>query len=80
MRYRFGIVALLSAFMLQGALILSAQEQAPLWMRYCKISPDGESIAFSYKGDIFVVPSKGGAARQLTTARCQNCGMNLVTQ
>ena len=69
MRYRFGIVALLSAFMLQGALILSAQEQAPLWMRYCKISPDGESIAFSYKGDIFVVPSKGGAARQLTTAK-----------
>ena len=45
---------------------LSAQER-PLWMRYCAISPDGKTIAFSYKGDIFTVPVSGGTARQLTT-------------
>lgn len=39
----------------------------PLWMRYCSISPDGSTIAFCYKGDIYTVASTGGEARQLTT-------------
>ncbi len=39
----------------------------PLWMRYSAISPDGQTIAFSYKGDLFTVPTSGGAARQLTS-------------
>lgn len=43
-----------------------AQESA-LWMRNPAISPDGTAIAFSYKGDIFVVNSEGGKASQLTT-------------
>lgn len=38
----------------------------PLWLRYPSISPDGSQIAFSYKGDIYIVSSKGGEARQLT--------------
>ena len=42
-------------------------QAGPLWMRYPKISPDGKQIAFSYKGDIYVVSSEGGEARQLTT-------------
>ena len=41
---------------------------APLWMRYPNISPDGQQIAFAYKGDIYTVPVKGGVAKQLTTA------------
>ena len=52
------------------ALFLSAAAQAddsPLWMRYFAISPDGQTIAFSYQGDIYTVPSSGGKARQLTT-------------
>ena len=40
---------------------------APLWMRYAQISPDGSQIVFTYKGDIYKVSSKGGAAVQLTT-------------
>lgn len=51
---------------LVASLSLSAQEN-PLWMRFCAISPDGKTIAFSYKGDIFTVASSGGEARQLTT-------------
>jgi Periplasmic protease len=40
----------------------------PLWMRYNAISPQGDKIAFTYKGDIYVVDSKGGEARQITTS------------
>ncbi|HLZ88843.1 MAG TPA: hypothetical protein VKQ52_16425, partial [Puia sp.] len=42
-----------------------AQEH-PLWMRYPAISPDGETILFSYKGDIYSVAAKGGVAVPLT--------------
>lgn len=39
----------------------------PLWMRFPAISPNGQQIAFTYKGDIFIVSTQGGEARQLTT-------------
>lgn len=39
----------------------------PLWMRNPRISPDGLTVAFQYKGDIFTVPIDGGRARQLTS-------------
>lgn len=41
---------------------------SPLWMRYNVISPQGDKIAFGYKGDIYVVDAAGGLARQLTTS------------
>lgn len=41
--------------------------QSPLWLRYPAISPDGNTILFNYKGDIYTVDSKGGQARPLTT-------------
>ena len=50
------------------ATLSSAQaQQNPLWMRYPAISPDGTTIAFAYKGDIYSVPVTGGEARQITT-------------
>ena len=53
---------------LLGAYGLAAQAQDnPLWMRHPAISPDGKTIAFSYKGDIFTVPSSGGTAKQITS-------------
>ena len=39
----------------------------PLWMRYNVISPQGDRVAFCYKGDVYVVPAGGGKAQQLTT-------------
>lgn len=39
----------------------------PLWMRHPAISPDGKTIAFSYRGDIFTVSSNGGTAKQITS-------------
>ena len=56
-------------FMLAGlalATIAGAQE-TPLWMRYCALSPDGSTIAFCYKGDLYTVSPQGGKAVQLTT-------------
>jgi Tol biopolymer transport system component/C-terminal processing protease CtpA/Prc len=41
-------------------------DNAPLWMRYPAISPDGKTIAFSFEGHLFVVPSAGGLAQPLT--------------
>lgn len=48
-----------------GALDAAAQE-APLWLRYPAISPDGETIVFAYQGDLYRVPSGGGVAVALT--------------
>ena len=42
-------------------------ESAPLWLRSAAISPDGQTICFAYKGDLFSVPAAGGLARQLTS-------------
>ena len=39
----------------------------PLWMRHNVISPQGDKIAFCYKGDIYVVNTQGGKALQITT-------------
>ncbi|GAB5552786.1 MAG: S41 family peptidase [Saprospiraceae bacterium] len=35
-------------------------------LRYPAISPDGNSVSFSYQGDIWVAPTDGGTARRLT--------------
>lgn len=58
-------------FLLAVAVPLAAAaamaQSNPLWMRYPAISPDGQTVAFSYRGDIWTVPSTGGQARQITT-------------
>ncbi len=41
-------------------------QSEPNWMRYGAISPDGKTIAFTYKGDIYKVPTSGGSATPLT--------------
>ena len=48
------------------AASLAAQD-SPLWLRRNDISPDGTSIVFNYKGNIYTVPSSGGQAKQITT-------------
>lgn len=56
---------LLAGVLACGALASSAVN--PLWIRDAKISPDGERIAFGYKGDIYTVNVNGGSARKLTS-------------
>lgn len=41
-------------------------QNAPKWLRYPSISPDGKTIVFTYKGDLWKVSSAGGTATPLT--------------
>ncbi|MBO4328842.1 MAG: PD40 domain-containing protein, partial [Bacteroidales bacterium] len=50
---------------------LSAQ---PLWLRHQAIAPQGDRIAFCYKGDLYVVDAQGGKALQLTTSPSYETG------
>lgn len=64
----------LFAWVMIGAMVMSLRmpnppeqtSNAPLWMRYPTISPDGKTIVFTYKGDIYQVPSSGGTAAPVT--------------
>lgn len=40
--------------------------QSPSWLRYPSISPDGKTIVFTYKGDLYKVAAAGGTATPLT--------------
>ncbi|HTR81514.1 MAG TPA: S41 family peptidase [Bacteroidota bacterium] len=62
MTFRFSLATALSLLM---TTIMLCQEN-PLWMRYPAISPDGKTILFEYKGDIYSVASDGGTAIPLT--------------
>ena len=44
-------------------------QESTLWMRYPVISPDGETIAFSYKGDLYTVPVEGGRGKNINNSR-----------
>lgn len=39
---------------------------SPSWLRWPSISPDGQQIVFTYKGDLYRVSSQGGDATQIT--------------
>nr|WKN38556.1 S41 family peptidase [Tunicatimonas sp. TK19036] len=47
-------------------LVAAQDNEDPTWMRYPAISPDGQTIVFSYMGDLYSVPRTGGEAVPLT--------------
>ena len=57
--------AICLTFILLFTSAIFGQDSA-LWLRYPAISPDGQTILFEYKGDIYSVPSGGGTATPLT--------------
>ena len=59
------ISSILAIFAASAAM--ATAQQTPLWLRSNSISPDGSKVAFTYKGNIYIVNSDGGDARQLTT-------------
>ncbi len=63
---RFRLLALALIFVLTLATTSAQDAAEPLWNRYPAISPDGSQIAFTYKGDLYLVPAAGGTARPLT--------------
>ena len=54
---------------LLSATLSASAEDHPLWMRYPAISPDGTTIAFAYKGDLYSVSVNGGEATRKETPR-----------
>lgn len=58
---------ILLAFIAPLAAVSAMAQTNPLWMRFPAISPDGKTVAYSYKGDIWTVSANGGQARQITT-------------
>ena len=56
-----------SALALMMTVGAASAENSPLWLRKNSISPDGSHVAFTYKGNIYIVKTSGGKARQLTT-------------
>lgn len=67
-RSRSGLAALAVAFLapLVFASAGPAQAESALWLRSAAISPDGKTVAFSYRGDLWTVPAAGGAATPVT--------------
>ena len=61
----------LLTFLFFAAFTGTAQNNAT-WLRYPAISPDGKSIAFGYKGDIYIVAATGGTAMPLTIHEAQD--------
>lgn len=58
---------LVTTCLLLAIAVLTANAQAsPLWLRYSTISPDGKTIVFTYKGDLYKVSASGGNAIPLT--------------
>jgi tricorn protease len=53
--------------------IQTTTNAAPLWLRYPVISPDGKTIVFAYKGDLFKISSEGGIAVPLTKSEEYEC-------
>jgi len=49
------------------ACVFASAQSNPGWLRYLAVSPDGKTIVFTYKGDLYRVSTSGGSAYQLTT-------------
>src|SRR5690349_3389603 len=52
--------------------MISTAQTAPGWLRYPAISPDGQKIIFTYKGDLYSVATTGGVAVPLTFHAAQD--------
>ncbi|HQN39477.1 MAG TPA: peptidase S41, partial [Thermoanaerobaculia bacterium] len=62
-----GLTLLLAALLAPAPATATIAGEA-LWLRTPAISPDGQSVVFSYRGDLWRVPAAGGAATPLTVS------------
>ena len=69
MKYRL-LILLILAVMVFAVQAATADEV--LYARYPALSPDGQTIAFTYQGDIWMVPVDGGQARRLTVHEAED--------
>ena len=55
-----------TALLISAWVAVFAAQESPLWLRYPAIAPDGQTLLFEHKGDIWSVPAAGGNAVPLT--------------
>lgn len=70
-----GRVLLAALGLIVASLVLVGPAHAierALWMRYPALSPDGRTVAFSYRGNLWKVPATGGTATPLTVGTWHN--------
>ncbi|MFT5149307.1 MAG: tricorn protease [Flavobacteriales bacterium] len=58
--------SIILSFLFTFSILISFSQESNQWLRFPAISPDGNTIAFSYHGDIHTVPATGGIATVLT--------------
>jgi tricorn protease len=62
----------LGIFLTVFVVVTAPAAERALWLRYPAISPDGTTVAFSYHGNLWKVPSTGGTAEPLTLSDAFN--------
>jgi tricorn protease len=62
----------LAVFALMFAGFACFAQENPGWLRYPSIAPDGKTIVFTYRGDLYRVSSGGGQAIPLTTHEAED--------
>lgn len=66
---RLGAVVLLAVCLAAAGAAFPAAptaDPAPLWLRHPALSPDGQTVAFDFRGDLYTVPAAGGLATPVT--------------
>lgn len=59
-------ISLLALMVGLGSAQAQPAGEAPRWLRFAALSPDGETISFTHRGQVFVVPAEGGLAVSIT--------------
>ena len=66
MLMRLSAISLLALMVAITPAVAQPQGEQPRWIRDPVISPDGETVSFSYRGQVFVVGTEGGLAVPIT--------------
>ncbi|MEA3476445.1 MAG: S41 family peptidase [Candidatus Cloacimonadota bacterium] len=61
-------------FLLIGFLFSESFAIEPHFMKDPAISPDGETVCFSYMSDLWIVPFKGGEAKRIIVSKGEDSG------
>ncbi len=70
---RNAVLSLLLLLLLSPFALFGEDGGLPTFVYNPALSPDGKTVAFEYRGDIWTVPFEGGEARRLTLQMAREC-------